>query len=803
MLKNYIKVAFRNLWNQKGNSVINILGLALGLMCFILIGLFVRYELKFDKFHDKSDRIFRIASEMPASEHLGKNQWTVTPSPIITALTSDIPEVENAAQISKAKSLIDLGNSRFYEDGIFASEQFFEVFSFQVINGNPTSALIDPHSIVLTRSLAEKYFGKHDPLGKVITVSYLGENFSGKKEMKVTGLIEDVPANSHFTFDYIVPVKSCQEYVNYIDRWDSNSFLTYVTLKPGIDVAGFSSKLKELGKNYLPQEEYYAANPENMHFFYPQALADIHLFSDLNGEFRANGDVRYIYLFSAIGLLILLIACINYINLAVARSTVRTVEVGIRKTIGAHRRQLLVQFMSEAILPSFLSLLLALALAEILLPLFNALSGNEMIIGYNSGFFYLLLGIGFLLGLIAGIYPALIMSGFAPISMLKGAMSASFKKSRFRNVLVTFQFIITIMLIISVIVVHRQLHYIHQDNTGVERDQIIVVPIEDKAIHLKYSTLNQTLTNHPSIELVTAGQSNPTEINSSSIVKNWEGAEEDQAMTVYRSVIQYNYLNMFGIQLLEGKDFSESNHVDGKEGVIINETAMKQLGWDTAVGKEFPFRDRSRIIGVVKDFKFLSFHHELAPLAFTLESGWWFPYQRIFIKVNEKDMQETLAYIEKTMMAQSPEYPFSYYFLDTAYAEMYRSEVNLGTLMKTFAFLAVIISCLGLLGLATFVAKQRTKEIGVRKVLGATVVDILSMLSRDFTRMVFIAFVIGSPIAYYMNAKWLEEFAYRIPVGWQPFAIAAAIILFFAWATIGIQSIKASTTNPVDSLKCE
>ena len=805
MIKNYVKVAIRSLRKQKGYAFINVLGLAIGLTCFILIGLFVQYELSYDKFHDKSERIYRIAREIPGKPYLGSNLWTPTPAPLVHALIEELPEVEHATQFAKANSLIANDDKRFYEDGIFATEQFFDVFDFQLLQGDPATVLVDPESIVLTRSLAIKFFGDTHPIGQSISVSHSGEHFRGETLMNVTGIVEDVPANSHFTFDYLVPVTSSRELLYYLDRWDSNNYFTYVSLRPDHSIAEFEAKLPQMAQKHLSQVEYYQANPDYMELYFPQALTDIHLYSKVNIEFGVNGDIKYVYLFSAIALLILLIACINYINLATARSATRFREVGVRKVMGAQRGQLIGQFMSEAILPSVLALLIAIGLVILLLPVFNSITAREMGLGLyrNGGFLAILLLIGLGIGLLAGSYPALMMSSFQPVSMMKGILNRRPGKARLRNVLVVAQFAITIVLIIGTLVIQRQLHYIRNANTGVDRDQVVAMQIKDQTLHEHFPALKQTLLSYPNILGVTAAQSDPTGIDSSTPATEWEGVEEGQSILVHRSAIRYDFLDLFDLELVEGRDFSEAMATDEEEGILINETLKRQLGWDTAVGKRFNFRDRTRIIGVVKDFNFHSFHLAVAPLALTLESGWWFPYQRIYVKAGVGEMQETISFLEKTMADFSPEYPFEYYFLDDAYNQMYQTETRLGSLLSYFTFLALFIACMGLLGLAAFMAQQRTKEIGVRKVLGATQSNILFLLSKDFTRLVLIAFALAAPVGYVALNRWLQEFAYGISVGWGTFAIAGSAVLLVAWLTVSVQSMRAALADPVKSLKHE
>lgn len=808
MLKNYVKVAVRHLQKQKGYAFINISGLAIGLTCFILISLFVQFELSYDKFHDKSDRIFRIAKESPEFRYNGNNKSLPTPAPLIGALMTEFPEVEYAAQFSKADAFIDFRETRFRENGIYASEHFFQVFSFPLIQGDAGTALVNPNSIVLTASLAKKYFGDTDPIGQFITIFTLSSEVENdKQEMQVTAVVEDVPANSHFSFDYVVPPASSREHIQWMDRWESNGYLTYVALRENSNFSAFENKLAALGSKHLAQLEYYQNNPGKISTFFTQALTDIHLYSRLDAEFQANGDIKYVYLFSLISFMILLIACINYINLATARSATRAMEVGVRKVMGARRAQLVGQFMSEAILPSILALMIAVGLVIVLLPTFDQLTAREMALNFNENgrFLSLLLLIGLGVGILAGSYPALMMSSFNPVSMMKGLMSRSAGKTTLRNSLVVVQFAITIALVVGTIVIQRQLHFIKNASTGVERDQIVLVEIEDRTLFDdRYLALKQTLEANANVLGVTAAQADPTNIDAASRAEEWEGVEEGQSLHVYRSIIQDDYIDMFGLELVEGRDLSRDISTDAQEGMLINETLRKQLGWDSAVGKWLNFHGReARITGVIKDYNFHSFHQEIAPVALFLDSGWWFPFQRVFVKVNAANMQETIGFLQKTMAEFSPGYPFEYTFLDDAYSQLYQTESRLGGLLSYFTFIALFIACLGLLGLATFTAQQRTKEIGVRKVLGASHANILILLSKDFTKLVVIAFIFAAPLSYLAMRNWLQDFAYHIPVGFGTLALAGGVVLLLAWVTVSYQSIRTAFANPITSLRHE
>jgi putative ABC transport system permease protein len=802
MLKNYLKIALRNLGKQKGYTFINVAGLAVGLACFILISLFVRFELSYDRFHENSDRIFRIVKEDPGNYYLGTNLSAITPAPIVPALLNEFPEVEYAVQIQSSNILFRKASNYFSERGVYVTQHFFDVFSFALLEGDTHTALAAPGSVVLTTSMARKYFGTMDPMGQTLTYVQGGNEGT----LTVTGVVADPPPNSHFTFTYLVSMTTSDGYRAMLgeDDWGSNGFYTYVSLHPGYDLSAFKANLVVFAQKYLPRFSYYQENPERISIYFPQALTDIHLHSHLNFESWPNGDIKYLYIFSAIGLLILLIACINYMNLATARSVMRAKEVGVRKVMGAHRVQLVGQFLGEATILSVIALSLALLLVWALLPAFNVLTARQISLAWTqqSGFWLVVVGLSLAVGLLAGSYPALMLSGYKPVGVLKGMLQHRRDKPTLRNVLVVTQFAVTTALIVGTITIYQQLHYIRTANTGVDRDHIVSIPIEDPAVRGQYEALKEALAQDPGILGITAARLNPTAIGAQKGATSWEGAEEGEHISVYHTDVQYGFVEMFGIELVEGRDFSETVTADAREGLLINETMARQLGWETAVGKWFNFNGREyRVIGVIKDFNFLSFRQAMAPLALYLgERG---TASRLLVKVRPEQIQTTLALLQQTMVKFSPAYPFNYEFLDDAHNNMYKTDVRLGGLVSYFTGLALFIACLGLFGLVAFTATQRTKEIGVRKVLGASLADILGLLSKDFLKLVGLAFVLAAPLAYFVMQRWLEDFAYHIEVGPGLFLLAGGLTLLIALLTIGYQAVKAALADPVKSLRYE
>ncbi|MEM6648569.1 MAG: ABC transporter permease, partial [Bacteroidota bacterium] len=780
MLKNYWTVAVRSMQRQKGYASINIVGLTLGLACFMLLALLVQFELSYDTFYPDADQTYRIVRDTPNNAFRGTTQKAVTAGPLVPALQAEFPEVAAAAQLARAEAIIRHNGEAFNESGIFASPGLFEVFSFPAEQGTLEGALAAPDRVVLTASLAEKYFGTANPVGQTLLMAHTGEHFSGELTMTVAAVIADVPPNSHLAFDYVLPAQSSRELAAYLDAWFSNSYATYVRLRTEANLDAFGSNLAALGARTAE-----AAGDDAVTYL-AQPLTDIYLRSEAAFEFGARGDLRYVYLFAAIAVLIVLIAGINYVNLATARSAVRAREVGVRKVLGAHRRQLMGQFMAEAVVPALLAVVLALAVVVLVLPAFSGLVGRPLTLDGQGSMLALLVGIGLSVGVLAGSYPALLLSGFEPVRAMKGRAPRQAGRPTLRRVLVVSQFAVTIALLVGTFAIRQQLRFMQQQETGLDREQVIQIEMQDRTVFDdRYLALKQTLEAHPRILGVTAAQTSPVDVDAASPAQGWEGAPTDARLLVYRSIIQHDFVDVFGLELVEGRDLSPDRSADAEEGMLINETLRQQLGWTTAVGRRFDFHGREALItGVVKDFHFHSLHREVAPIAMFPDSGWWFPYQRVFVKVRPEAMPETVAFLEATMAEFSPGYPLEYTFLDEAYAQMYQTEAQLGGLVNAFTALALLIACLGLFGLAAYAAERRTKEIGVRKVLGASVPGLAALLAREFVGLMLVAFVVAAPIAYVVMQQWLDGFAYRIDLGIGLFVGTAVLVLAVALLTV-------------------
>jgi putative ABC transport system permease protein len=789
MLKNYFKVAFRNLRKKPGYSFINILGLGIGLSCFIMITAYIRYEISFDEFNEKADRTYRVNVQQPDNFYLGTNHFAITPAPLEEAILNDFPEVETATTIAKRSLFLTAEGRTFNESGIIASPLFFSVFTFPLSEGDPETALTSPNSIVLTKDLGNKMFEDGDPMGKTITRN-------DGMEFTVTGIIEEVPANSHFSFDFITPANSDEIYARNIEEWRNSGFFTYIVLEDGANSTHLQAKFPEFISKYSSSD----------HKYYLQPLTDIHLRSNVNIELSANNSIIYIYLFAGIAVLVLLLAAINYMNLAVTQSIKRAKEVGLRKVIGAHRRQLITQFLSESMLSAFLALFLALFLSEMILPIFEVLVERPLDLSYlqDPKFLTMILGSTLITGLIAGSYPAFFVTRLQPHKALKGGSAKENSQSNLRNLLIIGQFAASIILVVGSMVIYQQLHYIQTTDMGYDREHILTLNIQDSQIENQFETIRQQLLQNPRISQISSSDQLPNNINAQTTLQGWEGNQDpDQEQPIYITGIDYNFTDLYGMDIIKGRDFSRDISSDTTQGAyLLNETAVKALGWDidSAVGKSISaWGGKGTVVGVVKDFHMHSLHMQIQPLTMYLEPD---RFRFISLKLQPGNLSETVDHITETLTKFSG-YPVSYSFLDDVFNTQYKTEIKLNEIVGYFTLLALLIAALGLFGLAAYSAEQRTKEIGIRKVLGASVANIVALLSKDFVKLVILGFVIAIPIAWYGMNQWLADFAYRIEIGPGIFALAGGAALVIALLTVSWQSIKAAVANPVDSLRNE
>jgi putative ABC transport system permease protein len=810
MLRNYLKIAWRNLIKNKGFTAINIIGLSLGIGCFIMISMFVIDELSYDHYHEKANRIYRINSDIIFGGT--EMSMAVSSDPMGEALKNDYPEVEESVRFyaSGGSKLIKKGNEYINESAVtHADSTLFKVFTLPAIIGNTKTALNGPNKVVITERVANRYFGSPQ-----LAIGQLLETGSNESTLyKVTSVIENMPRNSQFNFDFFFSMANVDyEFGNYL----RHNFHTYVLLKEGTNYKVFNKNfITIIDKYILPQaaqfmqidsmEDFEASGNKLEYSLIP--LTDIHLYSSRNIELSANGNIQYVYIFSAAALFILLLACINFMNLTTARSSGRAKEVGIRKVLGSEKKALIGQFLTESTLIAILALVVGLLFVWVSLDWFNTISGKEMFMTslLSPKFLIFILVLPLIVGALAGAYPAFFLSSFKPIKVLKGKLSSGNKKNTLRNFLVVFQFGTSIILIVGTIVIYKQLNYIQNSNLGFNKDQVLVVSNSGLSRETRQFLKNEIeqLTDVKSASFagylpVSSSSRSDTTFSTETVMT------ESNGFNMQYWNVGYDYLETIGMEMKMGRDFSR-NFGSDSTGIILNETAVKLAGFENPIGKKIYTQDQnnvlqaSTIIGVVKNFNFASLRENVGALSFKLGNNSWETAYRF----NTTDVSSLLSTIESKYKAAAPGLPFKYEFLDEAFDNMYRQERRVGTVALVFSILAVIIACLGLFGLATYIAEQRTKEIGIRKVLGASVTNIVRMLSTDFVKLVMLAFIIATPIAWWFMNQWLQDFAFRINLSWLIFVITGAVALVIALITLSFQAIRAAIAKPVNSLRSE
>jgi len=787
MFKNYILVTVRNLKKNSKYSLLNIIGLAVGMMAFILISLYVQYELSFDRHYEYAERIYRVIREGRA----------FTPPPLGPELKEKIPEVESVSRILRSSdTLVSHEQNHFLEEEFYwVDPEMLDMFSIPFTNGNPKTALNGPFSIVLSQSVAKKYFGDADPMGKTLTVS---ERYS----FKVTGIFSDMPAHSHFVMDLAVPYETYFRVTNNdITSWRSNFSYTYVLLHEGSDPQEMENKIAPLIEAPL----FKAAGVKEPYpkYFFIQPKTEIHLRSHLEQEMGVNNDMKYIFLFSSIAFLILFIACVNYMNLATARSLRRGKEVGLRKVVGAKRGQLIAQFLGESVAMAVLAMIFAILVVLAALPAFNNLVQRQLRLDplHNPQLFLGLIFTALFVGLFAGSYPAMRMSGFRPISVLSGAFTRSHKGSSMRNVLVLAQFAITIFLIVCTIAVREQLKFIKTVDMGYAKEQIMTLPVQIGSIRQNIQSIKMALLQSSDIIAVSTSGCLPNDIDTFTS-RDWTGRNPEEPIPIYYNTADYDYIDLFGMQIVQGRNFSMDYPSDEKGAFLVNETAVKVAEWESPIGQKLTHWNgrTGEIVGVIKDFHLHSLHRPIEPLYVFLDKD---NFSNIAIKIRSANIPATIDHVAAVMKKFSPSYPFAYSFFDEVFERAYFAEQWMGRVFGAFAILGIFIACLGLFGLTTFAAEQRTKEIGIRKVLGASESKIFLLLSKEFIRWVLLANLIAWPLAYFAMNKWLQNFAYRIQIGIVAFLISGGTALLIAYLTVSYQSIKSARANPVDSLRYE
>jgi putative ABC transport system permease protein len=788
MIKNYFKIAFRNIVRHKAFSILNIAGLSIGMACSILILLWVQNELSYDRFNVNAKEIYRL------TDNVEDFKAAVTPAGVAAGLQSEIPEIKSTVRISKPSTkLLEVGTRKFEQKNIFyVDSNFLQMFSFQLLKGNPKTALQNPDGILITENMAKKYFGDDEALGKIIRED-------NSKNAIVTGVLANAPSNSHLQFDFILPLSSIAATDDDLKNkvWGNFNYYTYLQLnknfQPSADnLSKLTARIKEIYKTHIPDMKV---------DFHLQPLTDIHLHSDLQIDLPGHGNIQYVNIFFMVALFILLVACINFMNLSTARSSRRAKEVGLRKVVGAAHSQLIMQFLGESLIISFLSLIIAIGIVGFLLPAFNHLAQKDLSFNLLNGKLILtLIGIALITGLLSGSYPALFLSGFKPITVLKGKLKSGGGNLLFRNGLVVTQFVVSIILLVGTAVVYRQLNFIKDKNLGFDKSNLLYMPMTGE-IWSKQPTLKTMLQQNTNTSDYSIVSDLPTDLTTGTIDVQWEGKDPKLQIVIPSISIDENFMNVFQMKMLAGRSFSSSFKGDSSN-YVINEKAMKLMGMNlnNAVGKNISFSgDKGTIIGVVKDFNFKPLQYAIDPLVlrFNKYGGY------VMVRTKPGATEAAINALGKISRDLNPAYPFTYNFLDKDLDNLYKGEQQMGNIFKLFAILGIFISCLGLYGLSAFMAEQRTKEIGVRKVLGASVFNIVYLLSGSFTKLIAIAIVIAIPVSWVAINSWLKSFAYRIEIGWVIFLVACVTALFIALLTVSYESIKAAIANPVDSLRSE
>ncbi len=798
MVKNLFKIAFRNILKDRTYSTINILGLTIGITCSMFLLLYILDELSFDRYHSKADTIYRIVSNIQEPDDAFT--WAVVQMPLAEELLDNYPEVENAVRfIGSGRSLYKNGEQQFYEDQFYlADSTVFEMFDYQFIAGDKETALDMPFSIVITESIAKKYFGSLDVLGQSL------QN-QRNDEFKITGIIQDVPLNSHFRFDALISKNTHRDFTG---SWGNFGATTYIQLPSGYDLAKMYTSFDSLIK--LKVDPVFQEIGIKVQYEL-QPITAIHLHSKIDDEAEAGGDISYIYTFGAIACFMLIIACINYMNLATARSANRAKEVGVRKVMGSQRKQLIFQFITESVVISIIALIISLAMIYLLLPAFNTLANKSLPFAYiiQLPVILSLLGVVLVAGIVGGSYPAFYLSGFSPIQVLKGKVSSKGGSVFFRKSLVVVQFSISIFMLISTLIVFNQLEFLRNKDLGFEKKRVISIPLSGRDLRQRGNVLMESLRQSNAFEMVGSSTALPGE----GIGKNILKVEDSEGKIVDRGVdlfyADYDFVKTMGMKIVKGRDFSRDILSDTSRAVLVNESMVSRMGWKDPIGRKFIFEgwgpdntDLERlVVGVVKDYNQNSLYDAIEPLMIVLNDV----FTNVVIRSKEGDIRQSLATMEKIWKEVNPNHPFEYAFLDQDFDSQYRADEKRSQIFTAFSGLTLVIACLGLLGLAAFTTEQRTKEIGVRKVIGANVLGLVVLVSREFFILVGFGMVIAFPAAWFFTDSWLQNFAYRIALNgeWMTFITAAVLAFVVTMLTVGFHVVRAANANPVHSLRDE
>jgi putative ABC transport system permease protein len=808
MLHNYWKIFIRNLRKNPGYILINILGLSVGMAASILIFLFVKHELSFDKYHEKADRIYRVSRAWfnPDGEvnlHLGH-----AAPPFGPLLKSDFAgQIEESVRVMNVKVILKEESNTFEESRFFFSDpEIFKVFSWPLIDGDPDNVLSFPDGLVICKSMAMKYFGNIDAVGKSLEVMIGSQKFN----MQVRGVMEDIPDNSHFKADFLASMEPVVDfyggYEMMMKNFGSNNFGTYLLLTEGVSAEDLESQIPAFIDRHIPaSSQGFSASSGTKLFLWP--LTSIHLHSNLDSEIEPNNNIEYVYIYSAIAVFILLIACINFMNLATARSAKRAMEVGLRKVMGADRQLLVRQFMSETIFMALFALIIAILISWIVLPFYSNFTGKVLTLNFIHHPEYIigLMMLVLLVGMLAGSYPSLFLSGFQPVQVLKGTYKIGSVHEKLRSVLVVGQFAISIILIVSVLVVLNQLNFMKNQDLGFEKDEILVLPAYNEFTD-NYEILRDRLIQHQGIDNVALGSRIP-----SGRLLDAQGAQAEvggQLLPVDVRIsdihVSHSFMETFGMLIVAGRDFDFNLASDSTEAFVLNESAVRSIGWanpEEAIEKSFQYGNRrGYVVGIVKDFHFESLHQPISPIVFLIPQD---RFNEVAVKIKPEYKDTAIAYLRDEWQAMKPDFPFNYYMVADKFEQQYEAEEKVGTLFGLFAGLAIIISVLGLFGQAAYATEQRTKEIGIRKVMGASIWSIISLLGKDFLKLVLFGFLLAIPIAWFGMNGWLDNFAYKISISWVVFLVAGLIATIIAALTVSSQSIRAAMINPVDAFKVE
>ncbi len=790
MFRNYFKTAVRNLWKNKVFSFINIMGLALGLACSLIIMLWVNDEYNVDAFHKNGSQLYSVYEKQYRDD--GIDAFFGGPGVMADEMKRVLPEVQYATNYAWDElSTFEANNKIIKESGNHAGADFFKMFSYPLSEGSAITALSDPSSITISKKMAEEFFGSPaEAIGKTI-------RYQNNTDFKISAVFDDVPKNSTEHFDFILPWQHFLQGNSWAKDWTNNGPQCFIMLRKGTDAAAFEKKTTQFLDAYNKEQTKHSYIRLGI-----EKYGDVYLHSnfDKNGNI-SGGRIQYVKLFSIVAIFILLIACINFMNLTTARSVKRAKEIGVRKVIGALRFALIKQFIGEALVIVSIAIIIALLIVMLMLPQFNQLTDKQIQLPFNNSNFWLsIAALLFVTGFIAGSYPALYLSSFKPVRVLKGSMKFSSSALWFRKGLVVFQFMLSIILIIGTIVVSKQVNYIQTMNLGYDRENLLYIPLEGDLIS-KYELFKNESLKMPGIKNISRITDNPTEIDNGTGGVQWTGKDPNLDIQFTQSAVGYDFVKTMHLQLVQGRDFSKDFATDSV-GYIINESALKIIGYKNPIGKPLTFWQKpGTIIGVLKDFHFNSLHEPIRPIVLRLGEN--IEWGQALVKTQPGKTKEALASLEKVCKELNPKFPFSYKFSDEEYAKLYKSEQVVNKLANCFAFLAIFISCLGLLGLVMFTAEQRTKEFGIRKVLGASPVTLFNLLSKEFLLLVLIALIIASPLAWMFMHNWLQDYAYKIDLSWWMFVIAGITAIIIALITVSFQAIKTSLANPVKSLRTE